>query len=67
MVENIHGWKLTARLPQDLQGRRNFDLMINEVNFLNHDFVPMVLEANKTLKGIIKLNESFFLDENEDF
>ena len=29
MVENNHRWKLTARLPQDLQSRRNFDLLIN--------------------------------------
>ena len=34
---------------------------------MDHDFVPIELEASKTLKGIIKLNESLFLDENEVF
>ena len=39
----------------------------NQVNFLDHDFVPMAHEASKTLKGTIKLNESLFLDKNEVF
>ena len=40
MIENNHGLKLTASLPQDLQGRRNFDLTINQKHFLDHAFVP---------------------------
>ena len=67
MLENGHGWKLMARLPQRLNSRRQFDLLINQVNFLDHDFVPMAQDASKALKGIIKLNESPFLDENEVF
>ena len=63
MLENNHGWKLTARLPQDRQGTRNFDLIINELKFLGHDFVPQDHDDYQTLKGIIKINENFFLDE----
>ena len=46
MIEKNHGWKLTARLPQGPQGRRNFDLIIGEVNFLDHNFVPQDQKAS---------------------
>ena len=67
MLESVYGWKLTATLPEIQNSKRQFDLFINQVNFLQHDFVPMALETSKTLKGIIKLNESPFLDEKEVF
>ena len=60
MIESNHKWKLTAKLPQDLNGTRNFDLLINQVNFLYYDFVPQAQNA-QTLEGIIKFNESLFL------
>ena len=40
---------------------------VNQVNFLEPDFVSLVLESSETLKGIIKFNESLFLGENEEF
>ena len=64
MLDNIHGWKLTATLPRDRHSKRNFDLIINNINFLDLDFVPQDLNSALTLKGIIKINESFFLDED---
>ena len=67
MLENEHGWKLMVKLPQNLSGKRHFDLFINQVNFLDHDFVSMAQDASKTLEGIIKLNESPFLDVYEEF
>ena len=67
MLENNHGWKLTVRLTQDLQGRRSFDLIINQVNFLDHDFISQDQNASQTLKGAIKINEGFFLDEDQEF
>ena len=67
MLESVHDWKLTATLPESQNSKRQFDLFIDQVNFLQHDFVPMALEDSKSLKGIIKLSESLFLDENEEF
>ena len=67
MMENRFGPKLEAKIPPNSYGKMQFDLFINQVNFLNHDFIPMALEASKTLKGTIKLNESLFPDRGEEF
>ena len=40
MLENHRNWKLTARLPNYLDGKRHFDLVINGKSFFDHDFVP---------------------------
>ena len=64
MLENHRNWKITARLPNYLDGKRNFDLVINEKSFFDHDFVPQVYNDSKTLKGMITLNESLFLGED---
>ena len=67
MLENEHDWKLTANLPQNLNSKRQFDLFINQVNFFNHDFVPLAHEASKTLRGVIMHNENLLFGENEEF
>ena len=66
MLESVYGWKLTATLPVSRSSKRQFDLFINQINFLQYDFLPKALETSKTLKGIIKFNENLFL-ENEEF
>ena len=40
MLEHHHNWKLTARLPNNLGGKRHFDLVINGKSFYEHDFAP---------------------------
>ena len=67
MMENRFGPKLEAKPPPNSNGKRQFDLLINQVNFLKHDFIPMVQEAFKALRGTIKLNESLFLDIGEEY
>ena len=63
MLEHHRNWKLTARLPNFQDGKRHFDLVINGKSFFNHDYIPQVQIGSKTLKGIITMNESLFLDE----
>ena len=67
MLENEHGWKLTANLPQNLSSNRQFDLFINDVNFLHHDFAPMTESTSIALRGVITMNESQLLGEGQEF
>ena len=67
MLEHHRNWKLTARLPNYLDGKRHFDLFINGKNFLAHYFAPMTESASNTLKGVITVNEGEFLGEDQVF
>ena len=63
MLEHHRNWKLKATLPNFQDGKRHFDLVINGKSFFDHDFIPLVQIGSKTLKGMITLNESLFLEE----
>ena len=67
MMENRFGWKLEARLPPNASSKRFFDLFINGKNFLAHYFVPMTESDSFALKGVITMNESQFLGEDQVF
>ena len=67
MLEIHRSWKLTATLPNSQAGKRHFNLQINGKSFYDHDFVPHNQKGSKTLRGMITLNESLFLDEDQEF
>ena len=67
MLEIHRNWKLTATLPNSQAGKRHFDLQINGKSFYEHDFVPQAKTDFKSLRGIITLNESLFLDKDYEF
>ena len=67
MMENRFNWKLEAKLPPNASSKRFFDLFINGKNFFAHYFAPMTESASNAMKGIITMNESEFLSEDQVF
>ena len=63
MHEINRNWKLTAKVPNNLASKRHFEIFINHKSFYEHDYLPQAQKDSKTLKGVIMLNESLFLDE----
>ena len=56
-----------ARFPENVQEQDHFELYIDGVDFLNYYFVSLKDENSKSLRGIIILNGSVFLDESQEF
>ena len=56
-----------ARLPNDIKARDHFEFIINDKDFLTLDFIPLMEESDKILRGIIIMNEKVFLAEGASF
>ena len=67
MYENKRGWKLMARRPNRLKALDQFEFIIDDKDFLTLDFIPLIEESDKVLRGTIILNQSDFLAEGESF
>ena len=64
MQVNGRGWKLMAELPKIPKDQNLFDLIVNDRNFLDLDFIMPDEYHLKTLQGEIILNDVTFLDKN---
>ena len=44
MQEKTHGWKLEAQYPANVHERGYFELLVNGMNFLDYNFIPLTNE-----------------------
>ena len=67
MMVSGHGWKLTAELPWNPKDQNLFNLIVNDTDFLDLDFIVPDEYHLKTLRGEIILNDVTFLDKDSRF